>query len=228
MKRIIVVSLVLVALLVACIAPTAYAQEEWVTVKTFTAKSDKTTETFYISGAKWRINWTANAESPEFGVFGFFVYPEGETVMYVESVSHDGSGSDTTYIYQGNNSFYIKVLAANLSSWTIEVEDCISAAPPPPPPAPPKPEEEEDEGCFIATATYGTDTAQEIDILREFRDEILLPHSLGAQFVSFYYKTSPPIADFISQHEVLRTIVREGFVDPIVTILDLSKNLWSE
>jgi hypothetical protein len=80
--------------------------------------------------------------------------------------------------------------------------------------------------CFIATAAYGTDTAQEIDILREFRDVILLPNSLGAKFVSFYYRTSPPIADFISRHDVLRAIVREGFVAPIVAILGLSKNLW--
>jgi len=82
-------------------------------------------------------------------------------------------------------------------------------------------------GCFIATAAYDTDTAWELDILREFRDEVLLPNSLGAKLVSFYYRTSPPIADFISQHEVLRTAVRVGFVDPIVKILNWTHNLWS-
>jgi len=81
--------------------------------------------------------------------------------------------------------------------------------------------------CAIATAAYGTGTAKEIDILREFRDAVLLPNSLGAKFVSFYYKTSPPIANFISQHEVLRTAVRVGFVDPIVKILNWTHNLWS-
>jgi hypothetical protein len=82
-------------------------------------------------------------------------------------------------------------------------------------------------GCFIATAAYGTDTAKEIDTLREFRDEVLLPKSLGASFVSLYYKISPPIANFISQHEVLRTVVRVGFVDPIVKILTWTHDLWS-
>jgi len=82
-------------------------------------------------------------------------------------------------------------------------------------------------GCFIATAAYGTDTAKELDILREFRDEVLLSNNLGAKFVSFYYKTSPPIADFISQHEVLRTVVRVGFVDPVVKILSWTHDLWS-
>ena len=81
--------------------------------------------------------------------------------------------------------------------------------------------------CFIATAAYGTDTAKEIDVLREFRDEVLLANNLGARFVSFYYRTSPPIADFISQHEVLRTMVRAGFVDPIVKILTWTHDLWS-
>lgn len=82
-------------------------------------------------------------------------------------------------------------------------------------------------GCFIATAAYGTDTAREIDILREFRDEVLLPNSLGAKFVSFYYEISPPIAGFISQHEILRTTVKVAFVDPIVEILNWSHHLWS-
>jgi parallel beta-helix repeat protein len=81
--------------------------------------------------------------------------------------------------------------------------------------------------CFIATAAYGTDTAKEIDILREFRDEVLLPNGFGAKFVSFYYRTSPPLADFISQHEALRTVVRVGFIDPIVRILTWSHDLWS-
>jgi len=82
--------------------------------------------------------------------------------------------------------------------------------------------------CYIATAAYGTDTAREIDILREFRDTVMLPNGLGARFVSLYYRTSPPIADFISQHEALRTVVRECFIDPIVKILSWTHGLWSE
>jgi alpha-tubulin suppressor-like RCC1 family protein len=80
--------------------------------------------------------------------------------------------------------------------------------------------------CFIATAVYGTDTARQLDILREFRDTVLLPNNLGAKFVSFYYRTSPSIANFISQHEVLRTVVRVGFIDPIVKMLTWNHALW--
>jgi len=82
--------------------------------------------------------------------------------------------------------------------------------------------------CFIATAAYGTDTAEEINILRQFRDVVLLASHLGAEFVSLYYEVSPPIAEVISQHDFLRTAVRVGFIDPIVAILNWSHALWSE
>ena len=85
-----------------------------------------------------------------------------------------------------------------------------------------------DFGCFIATAAYGTPAAQEIDELRRFRDEYLRDSYLGNEFIKFYYAHSPPIADFISKHEVLRTIVREGFVDPIVRIVEFTENWWAE
>ena len=82
-------------------------------------------------------------------------------------------------------------------------------------------------GCFIATAAYGTDTAEEIGILREFRDTVLLPRSLGAGLVSIYYRTSPPVADFISRYELVRAVVRVGLVDRIVTVLNWSQAWWS-
>jgi hypothetical protein len=81
--------------------------------------------------------------------------------------------------------------------------------------------------CFIATAAYGSPTAEQLDVLREFRDVVLLPNSLGAELVSLYYETSPPIAEFISRHEVVRTAVRVG-LDPIVALLSWSYPLWSE
>ena len=82
--------------------------------------------------------------------------------------------------------------------------------------------------CFIATAAYGTDTAEEINILREFRDVVLLASHLGAEFVSLYYEVSPPIAGVISQYDFLRTAVRAGFIEPVVAILNWSHTLWSE
>jgi len=81
-------------------------------------------------------------------------------------------------------------------------------------------------GCFIATAAYGTPTAEQIDVLREFRDVVLLESTLGSQFVALYYRLSPPVADFISESSFLRTLVRELLVDPIVWVVEATGDIW--
>jgi len=81
-------------------------------------------------------------------------------------------------------------------------------------------------GCFIATAAYGTPTAEEINVLREFRDAVLLKSTVGSQFVALYYRFSPPVADFIAGNELLRTLVRELLVDPIVRVVEATGDIW--
>jgi hypothetical protein len=71
--------------------------------------------------------------------------------------------------------------------------------------------------CFIATAAYGTAMAEEIQILREFRDGYLLTNPLGKGLVDFYYKVSPPIAEFITEHPSLKPIVRAGLLPAVAT-----------
>ena len=69
--------------------------------------------------------------------------------------------------------------------------------------------------CFIATAAYGTPMAKEIEILRGFRDEYLLTNPVGKALVEFYYRLSPPIAEFITEHPSLKPIVRAGLVPAV-------------
>jgi hypothetical protein len=80
--------------------------------------------------------------------------------------------------------------------------------------------------CFIATAAYGTPTAEQIDVLREFRDVVLLESTAGSKFVALYYQLSPPVADFISGSSFLRTLVRELLVDPIVWVVEATGDIW--
>jgi hypothetical protein len=80
--------------------------------------------------------------------------------------------------------------------------------------------------CFIATAAYGSPSARQIDVLREFRDEVLLKSTAGSQFVALYYQLSPTIADFIAGNELLRTLVRELLVDPIVWVIEATGDIW--
>jgi len=83
-------------------------------------------------------------------------------------------------------------------------------------------------GCFIATAAYGSPTAEQLDVLRAFRDQVLLENALGSAFVSFYYQTSPPLADFIATNSPLRDAVRELLVDPLVALIQLTAGLWAD
>jgi len=73
--------------------------------------------------------------------------------------------------------------------------------------------------CFIATAAYDTPRADEIDILRTFRDDILLQHAIGRLFTTTYYRTSPPLARWIRASPRRRHLVREYFVAPIVDLV---------
>lgn len=63
-------------------------------------------------------------------------------------------------------------------------------------------------GCFIATAAFGSIDESHVMELRHFRDVCLLTNRPGTLFVRLYYKYSPPLADFIACHEILRQIVR--------------------
>lgn len=91
---------------------------------------------------------------------------------------------------------------------------CTNCAPPPPPPPLPR----SSGRCFIATAAYGTSMAEEIQILRRFRDRSLNPHFLGQHLIAFYYAISPKIAARIAASHSARKWVRM-FLKPIVTAL---------
>lgn len=74
-------------------------------------------------------------------------------------------------------------------------------------------------GCFIATAAYGTPLAEEVHVLRRFRDEVLWPHPAGRMLVQAYYDVSPPVARLIARHERLRATVRWGLT-PVVRLVE--------
>jgi len=63
-------------------------------------------------------------------------------------------------------------------------------------------------GCFIATAAYGSPIAEEVIVLREFRDRYLATSWLGNKLVGAYYWASPPIADIIAKHTALKAAAR--------------------
>ena len=92
-----------------------------------TGSSDKTSPPFEVTTKEWIIEWSyiPNSEYPEYAVFGFFVYPRGETVMYVEAVSTSNDTSGSTYSYAGIGEYYVEVICGNLQSWEIIIKPAI-------------------------------------------------------------------------------------------------------
>ena len=79
-------------------------------------------------------------------------------------------------------------------------------------------------GCLIATATYGSEMAPQVQHLRELRDNKIMKTESGASFMSgfneFYYSFSPAIADYERENPVFKEAVKMGLT-PMITSLSL-------
>ena len=67
-------------------------------------------------------------------------------------------------------------------------------------------------GCLIATATYGSELAPQVQLLREIRDNTVLQTQSGTSFMTtfnqFYYSFSPAIADYERENAVFKETVK--------------------
>lgn len=83
---------------------------------------------------------------------------------------------------------------------------------------------EQSGGCLIATATYGSELAPQVQFLREIRDNTVLSTQSGTSFMSafntFYYFFSPTIADLERQNPAFKEAVKIT-ITPLLTSLSL-------
>ena len=67
-------------------------------------------------------------------------------------------------------------------------------------------------GCLIATATFGSEMAPQVQQLRELRDNIVLQTESGTSFMAgfnqFYYSFSPAIADYERENPAFKEAVK--------------------
>jgi len=79
-------------------------------------------------------------------------------------------------------------------------------------------------GCLIATATYGTELAPQVQQLREIRDQKLMNTEYGQSFLNsfneFYYFVSPHVADYERENPVFKEIVKIT-ITPMISSLSI-------
>ncbi len=79
-------------------------------------------------------------------------------------------------------------------------------------------------GCLIATATYGSELAPQVQQLREIRDNSLLTTTSGTQFMNtfndVYYSFSPIIADYERENPMFKEMVKVA-ITPMVSSLSI-------
>ena len=67
-------------------------------------------------------------------------------------------------------------------------------------------------GCLIATATFGSELAPQVQQLRELRDNTILSTEVGTSFMTgfnqFYYSFSPAVADLERESPLFKEAVR--------------------
>lgn len=80
--------------------------------------------------------------------------------------------------------------------------DCITAA-----------------ACFIATVCYGSPMADDVQMLRRFRDQYMMRTCVGRWLAYLYYQFSPRVAGWLWSRPVAREHVRRYVVGPIAAIV---------
>jgi len=90
---------------------------------------------------------------------------------------------------------------------------------------------EEGGGCLIATATYGSEMAPQVQLLREIRDNQLMSTGSGMSFMTgfnqLYYSFSPTIADFERESPVFKEAVKLG-ITPLLSSLSIMEYAESD
>ena len=95
----------------------------------------------------------------------------------------------------------------------------------------PKIENSKGGGCLIATATYGSELAPQVQQLRELRDNQLLNTKSGTAFMGtfndIYYSFSPIIADYERENPLFKETVKIA-ITPMISSLSLMENAETE
>jgi len=149
--------------------------------------------------------------------------PKGD-VVWTENISPKKDGSFSTLIFAGapnwpiTGTYTIEIKSDNFNQQkTISYGDVIPAEPEP---------TQNDGGCLIATATFGTELAPQVQFLREIRDNTIMPTVSGTSFMggfnTIYYSFSPGVSDLERQSPIFKETVKVAITPLLSSLLLLS------
>jgi len=153
-------------------------------------------------------NVAIDLTSISLNIDGVPVTPDVLTASRIEYTSNFTEGSHAVQLS-------VSDLTGNIAtaSWSFTVKS-------PPPPS----------RCIIATATYGSESAPQVQFLRDFRETLALKTFAGSSFMAvfnaWYYSWSPPVAASIAPDPTVKAIMRV-ILEPLLYILQLSATTFS-
>lgn len=118
-------------------------------------------------------------------------YPETKTSSYSSSYSKPASTPSYTATSTSSNTSSNSTQRSNTSTTSSQQTQPAKK-----------------EGCYIATAVYGSYDAPEVMTLRRFRDETLRNSAFGRWFIRTYYRLSPPVAEKLKNAKRINAFVR--------------------
>ena len=147
----------------------------------------------------------------------FSVSKDGEIIWGPTQLSHTSEGSlkNLKFEFQEDGIYTLEYQVEGILFQPIPPEkvsfDIIvgeaNAQPDTPPPV-----NDNGGGCLIATATYGSELAPQVQQLRELRDSTILQTESGESFMTtfneFYYSFSPAIADLERENPIFKEGVK--------------------
>lgn len=84
--------------------------------------------------------------------------------------------------------------------------------------------------CLIATASFGSELAPEVQFLRDFRDQQIVQTFAGSNFMevfnAWYYSFSPAVAQYEYSHATTRTFVKIALY-PLIATLHLASSSYA-